>query len=149
MRGKLGNALVHEPPPGALLCGGVSLHACPAWKKVHWKEGKNMKKHLPSRVLSLLLVLALFVGLVVPMNVSADSGKQNLEFEKTDEAVFSKLSESVLDEESYENDDQYEPDDSVRVSIVLEEASTLERFGTDDIATNASAAAYRSSLKNA
>ncbi len=108
-----------------------------------------MKKHLPSRVLSLLLVLALFVGLVVPMNVSADSGKQNLEFEKTDEAVFSKLSESVLDEESAESDDQYAPDDNVRVSIVLEEASTIERFGTADIATNASAVAYRSSLKSA
>ena len=108
-----------------------------------------MKKHLPSRVLSLLLVLALFVGLVVPMNVSADSGKQNLEFEKTDEAVFSKLSESVLEEESTESDDQYAPDDNVRVSIVLEEASTIERFGTADIATNASAVAYRSGLKNA
>ena len=108
-----------------------------------------MKKHLPSRVLSLLLVLALFVGLVVPMNVSADSGKQNLEFEKTDEAVFSKLSESVLDEESAESDDQYAPDDNVRVSIVLEEASTIERFGTADIATNASAVAYRSGLKSA
>ena len=108
-----------------------------------------MKKHLPSRVLSLLLVLAIFVGLVVPMNVSADSGKQNLEFEKTDEAVFSKLSESVLDEESAESDDQYAPDDNVRVSIVLEEASTIERFGTADIATNASAVAYRSGLKNA
>ena len=108
-----------------------------------------MKKHLPSRVLSLLLVLALFMGLVVPMNVSADSGKQNLEFEKTDEAVFSKLSESVLDEESAESDDQYAPDDNVRVSIVLEEASTIERFGTADIATNASAVAYRSGLKNA
>ena len=108
-----------------------------------------MKQHLSSRLLSLLLVLALFMGLIVPVNASTNSGKQNLEFEKTDEAVFSKLSESVLEEESYENDDQYEPDDSVRVSIVLEEASTLERFGTADIATNASAAAYRSSLKSA
>ena len=89
-----------------------------------------MKKHLPSRVLSLLLVLALFVGLVVPMHVSADSGKQNLEFEKTDEAVFSKLSESVLDEESADSDDQYAPDDNVRVSIVLEDASTVEKFGS-------------------
>ena len=108
-----------------------------------------MKKHLSSRVLSLLLVVALFVGLVVPVNAATpDSDKQSLEFEKTDETVSSKLSESVVDKESSESDEQYAPDDTVRVSIVLSDDSTIERFGATDIASNTSAMAYRRRLKN-
>ena len=107
-----------------------------------------MKKHLTSRILSLLLATVLCIGLIAPAGaVSADSHSQQLEFEKLDETVSSKLPETAY-EEAESSDVQYAADDTVRVSIVLEKASTVEKFGSTDLTASSSAAAYRNKLKS-
>ena len=80
----------------------------------------------------MLLVLAMCVGLVVPSFAAGSSQTASLEFEKLDDPVSEKLPESVLDEESVDGsrDTQYAEGEIVRVSIVLEDASTVEKFGS-------------------
>ncbi|MDD6245845.1 MAG: S8 family serine peptidase, partial [Firmicutes bacterium] len=106
-----------------------------------------MKKHLPIRLLSMLLVLAMCVGLVVPSFAAGSSQTASLEFEKLDDPVSEKLLESALDKESVDGsrDTQYAEGEIVRVSIVLEDASTVEKFGSTDLSS--AAVAYRDSLK--
>ena len=64
-----------------MLCGG-NKPCLPTHGKSLLKEGKNMKKHLPIRLLSMLLVLAMCVGLVVPSFAAGSSQTASLEFEK-------------------------------------------------------------------
>ncbi|MGN1408816.1 MAG: S8 family serine peptidase [Eubacteriales bacterium] len=110
-----------------------------------------MKKHFSIRLLSLLLVFSLFTGLLVP--VSANEKNVDLKFEKVDAAgVSTKVSESIVDEEAKDvetNGIEYADDDIVRVSIVLEDESTVEKFNSTDIAANSSAISYREDLKAA
>lgn len=129
-----------------MLCGG-NKPCLPTHGKSLLKEGKNMKKHLPIRLLSMLLVLAMCVGLVVPSFAAGSSQTASLEFEKLDDPVSEKLLESALDKESVDGgrDTQYAEGEIVRVSIVLEDASTVEKFGSTDLSS--AAVAYRDSLK--
>ena len=69
-----------------MLCGG-NKPCLPTHGKSLLKEGKNMKKHLPIRLLSMLLVLAMCVGLVVPSFAAGSSQTASLEFEKLDDPV--------------------------------------------------------------
>lgn len=109
-----------------------------------------MKKHLSSRLLSLFLVVVLCAGFVVPAGAAGTQtgDSQKLTFEKTEETVAPKLGASMDTSSEDDSENQYAAGDTVRVSIVLEDASTIEKFGTEDVATNASAKAYRASLKN-
>ena len=111
-----------------------------------------MKKQFSSRLLSLLLTLTMVFGLLVPVS-AANSGSTELKFEKIDEAVDSKLPESKVTDEGKANDIsngeyKYADDEEVRVSIVLDGETTVEKFGSKDIASNASAVAYRDELKS-
>ena len=109
-----------------------------------------MKKHLSSRLLSLFLVVVLCAGFAVPAGAAGTQtgDSQKLTFEKTEETVAPKLGASMDTSSEDDSENQYAANDTVRVSIVLEDASTIEKFGTEDVATNASAKAYRASLKN-
>lgn len=116
------------------------------------KEGQNMKNQFSTRLLSLLLTLTMVFGLLVPVS-AAGSGSTELKFEKIDEAVDSKLPESKLDGTEEANDIangeyKYADDDEVRVSIVLDGETTIEKFGSEDIASNSAAVAYRDELKS-
>ena len=102
-----------------------------------------MKKHT-SRILALLLAVVLCLGLVAPVG-AADKSTQDLKFEQIDETVSSKFSQSQLNAADEETAD-YAADDIVRVSIVLENASTIEKFGSAKLSS--SAVAYRNSLKS-
>ena len=102
-----------------------------------------MKKHT-SRILALLLAVVLCLGLVAPVG-AADKSTQDLKFEQIDETVSSKFSQSQLNAADEETAD-YATDDIVRVSIVLENASTIEKFGSAKLSS--SAVAYRNSLKS-
>lgn len=111
-----------------------------------------MKNQFSTRLLSLLLTLTMVFGLLVPVS-AAGSGSTELKFEKIDEAVDSKLPESKLDgtEEAYDianGEYKYADDDEVRVSIVLDGETTIEKFGSEDIASNSAAVAYRDELKS-
>ncbi len=108
-----------------------------------------MKKQFSYRLLSLLLTLTMVFGLLVPVS-AAGSGKTELKFEKVDEPVSTKLSESVADEEGndIENGEyKYADDEEVRVSIVLANESTVEKYGSSDLASNSAAISYREELK--
>ncbi len=91
-------------------------------------------------------------GLLVPVS-AAGSDSTELKFEKVDEAVDSKLPQSKLDgtEEAYDianGEYKYADDEKVRVSIVLDGETTIEKFGSEDIASNSAAVAYRDELKS-
>ena len=101
-----------------------------------------------NRILSFVLVLTMLVS-ASPLTLAAgsgvDSGRQSLSFEKADGAS----ADVRLETPSIENAQEqlYEDADSVRVSIVLEDAPTLKLFSTENVAQNASAMAYREGLK--
>ena len=106
-----------------------------------------MKQHLPKKLLSLLLVVALLAGFAVPVGATGETG--GIRFQQTDNSA---VSGSLLTEaaEPESNEPDYEPTDMVRVSIFLEDASTLDAgFATQDIAENNSAMAYRADLQDA
>ena len=108
-----------------------------------------MRKHQSKRLISLLLALVLCLGLAVPVS-AADTGSSGVQIEKVDNSA---VSVSTLDDSKQANLDEeetplYQDTDMVRVSIVLEGKSTLEKgFSTRSIAENSKAVAYRDSLQ--
>ena len=104
-----------------------------------------MKKRLPTRLLSVLLVVALLTGLAAP--VQAVSPKSDITFTQVDNSAVS-VNPLNRDDEELNTMNQYIDTDVVRVSIVMEKASTIGAgFSTMGIADNASAMSYRDSLK--
>ena len=111
-----------------------------------------MKKHISSRVLSLVLTLALVLGMAVPA-VSATGSEtvtpvtsESLNFEKVDDGVSAPKTNEIKGEEVEKM--EYGPNDVVRVSIVMDKPATLSAgFSSESIATNAAAISYRDSLK--
>ena len=104
-----------------------------------------MKKRLSTRMLSLVLVAALLVGMMP--TVYADSSKSPVTITQVDNSAVSvnPLQPSGEDEGG---DNGYVDTDVVRVSIVMEQKSTIQAgFSTMGIAENKAAAAYRESLK--
>ena len=96
------------------------------------------KKKLPIRLLSLLLAVVLVLG-CCPTVKAADSG--SLDFTRLES---SDVSMSTIEEPVSEEAAAYQDTDLVRVSIVLNKQSTLERFGS---AEAAEAQAYRQALR--
>ena len=104
-----------------------------------------MKKRLPTRLLSVLLVVALLTGMAAPAH--AVSPRSDITVTQVDNSAVSVNPLNRVDEE-LNTMDQYIDLDVVRVSIVLEKASTIQAgFSTMGIAENASAMSYRESLK--
>ena len=94
-----------------------------------------MKTRLSSRVLSLVLVVALLAGMVVP--VHAVGSKSDVTFTQVDNSAVSvnPLKPSVDDE--LHTMDEYLDTEFVRVSIILNKASTISAgFSTMNIADN-------------
>lgn len=113
-----------------------------------------MRNHLAKRLLSLMLAVVLVCGLVIPAhaveNGSEQSNKQDLAFEKVDNSGVSasKLDGLHADDPEQISEAEYSANDVVRVSIVLEDPSTLAAgYSTAGIANNAAALSYRVSLK--
>lgn len=101
--------------------------------------------HLPTRLLSLLLVVALLCGFAVPASATGTNRTQ-LSVERVDNSTVSAgLSKVQVEEEA--EDSLYAANDVVRVSIVLEKESTVAAgFQTKGIAQNSAAMDYRASL---
>lgn len=108
-----------------------------------------MKNQPFRRALSLLLVLTLLLGFAAPVQaVDTDRQMEPLSFEKIEDGEAP--SNFVHEMEEHTEEPQYADTDTVRVSIVLEQPSTLERgYSTMGIANNTDAMAYRNSLKEA
>ncbi|MBQ7871552.1 MAG: S8 family serine peptidase, partial [Oscillospiraceae bacterium] len=105
-----------------------------------------MKQHLTKRVLSLLLVLTMVLSLMLPVQ-AAPENDTTISFTQVDNSA---VSVDLLTERAETASDApaYADTDLVRVSIVLEEDSTVAAgFSTQDIATNAQAMAYRGQLR--
>ena len=101
-----------------------------------------MMNHRFKRILSLILVVALLAGLYVPGVRAATTG---LSWKETDQPIRLDLSHREVEKK---NEPMYQPGDVVRVSIVLEDKSTIQAgYGTRGIAGNAQALAYGNSLK--
>ena len=112
-----------------------------------------MKKRLSSRLLSLLLVVAIFAGFALPATAAESSQTQKLRFEAGEsETAPTKLSQTLLDSqpETFSERDKadYAPDDTVRVSIVLKDEPAVAMYSLDGIGENNSAVTYRQTLKN-
>lgn len=103
------------------------------------------KMHLSSRLLSLLLIVALLFSFAVPVG-AANSGS-NVSFKQVDNsAVSGSLQEGIPEEEPDGLD--YADAEVVRVSIVLDKESTIEAgFSTMDIGKNQEAMSYRAGLQ--
>ena len=102
------------------------------------------KMHLPSRLLSMLLVLALLCGFAAPVG-AAGSSSTGLSLTQVDNSAVSASLQEQAVEEPEEAD--YADTDMVRVSIVMETASTVGAgFATEDIAHNNAAMSYRAGL---
>ncbi len=99
-----------------------------------------MKKHLSSRLLSLLLALSLLASFAVPVQAAG------LSWNAVDRAVSADLTGRLVQGEVQET--AYRDTDLVRVSIVLEEKPTVQAgYSTMNIARNDGAMAYRENLQ--
>jgi len=104
------------------------------------------------RVLSMVLTIAMVFSLLVP-SISAESPKaaattEELALTPIDPGTMEsqKLTNEPTDESATKAD--FAPTDVVRVSIVLDKASTLDAgFSTKGVANNAAAKAYREGLR--
>ena len=104
-----------------------------------------MKKCIGSRVLSLLLVLAILWGFAVPAN--AESAQSvSLDFKETS-GISPQFQQDPVEEIAEQP--EYAPTDVVRVSIVMDKKSTLEvGYSTANIVQNAQAMSYRATLRD-
>ena len=99
-----------------------------------------MKKHLSSRILSLLLALSLLASFAVPVQAAG------LSWNAVDSAVSADLTGRLAQGEVQET--AHRDTDLVRVSIVLEEKPTVQAgYSTMNIARNDGAMAYREDLQ--
>lgn len=103
------------------------------------------------RILSLLLVLAMILTgqFSVTAAASPTSGAEDLTFHKVDAGSVSTQLDSTAGQEveSLQTDQTlYEDTDQVRVTIFLEQAATLERFDSQNVASNVQAMSYRQIL---
>ncbi len=107
-----------------------------------------MKKSLTMRTLSLLLVLCMVLGFAVPVTAAHDQSpgrEQALSFQQVDNSAVDTQPLSVAEET--ETQPKFADTDQVRVSILLDGASTIEAgYSTMDVADNAMAMAYREEL---
>lgn len=102
-----------------------------------------MKKHLTTRLLSILLAVALVAGFAVPANAAS-----GVSWEKVDNSAVSAGQPNQAAEASAEQPTTYAATDVVRVSIVLEDKPTVEAgYSTNGIAQNGDAMTYRDNLE--
>ena len=104
-----------------------------------------MKTRLSTRLLSVLLVCALVLGMASP--AAAMGSKSSVTFTQVDNSAVS-VNPLTREDGELNTMDEYIATDVVRVSIVLEKASTIKAgFSTMGISGNEAAMAYRADLK--
>ena len=101
------------------------------------------------RFISLLLIIMLLMSLTLPVMATNDKSSGGITWEKVDnDTVKADLPAKAADDTDSDAP-EYADTDIVRVSIVLEQKSTVAAgFSTIKIASNASAMSYRSGLKS-
>lgn len=107
-------------------------------------------KCLTKRLLSLMLVLSIVMSFAVPCVSAKESAETELDITKVDgSAISAALMQASAADDCDDSDVlTYADSDTLRVSIVLEEASTIDAgYSPKGIAENADAMAYRSKLE--
>ncbi len=101
------------------------------------------------RVLGLLLTVAMLMGLALPAAAAGSDGEKGLTITKIDNsAVKVPFGGREADTSLADQEEKHEDTEVVRVSIALEEPSTLGMgFSTHGISANNDAMAYRESLR--
>ncbi len=102
------------------------------------------------KVLSLLLVATMLAGFALPAGAAENSGELQFEIEQVDNSsVTASLPMTQMGGTStFSSTEELDPNETVRVSIQLEKAATIDAgFQLMGIANNASAMHYRSGLK--
>ncbi len=103
-----------------------------------------MRNNFATRFISMLLIVALLVGFVLPLNATATNG---VTFSQTSNSAVSNPLRPQQTES--QNTVTYADDEIVRVSIILWDTPTLQAgFSTQSIANDAAAMAYRGQLKD-
>lgn len=107
------------------------------------------EKQWMKRILSLTLVMAVLLSSAVPSFATSEN-KDNVLFTEVDnDMVSATLLEPPVDDAAVPSTIDYEPDEFVRVSIVLEQPSTIDKgYAVYGIADNADAMSYRRSVAN-
>ena len=103
------------------------------------------KMDVQSRLLSLLLVLALLWGFAAPASAAGAAHRDGVSFTQVDNSA---VSASLLEQEAEEKQELgHASTDLVRVSIVLKKKSTLEAgFQAEHMGSNPAAMTYRGAL---
>ncbi len=100
------------------------------------------------RFISLLLIIMLLMSLTLPVMATNDNGSGGITWEKVDNDTVKAGPLTKAADDTDSDAPEYADTDMVRVSIVLEQKSTVAAgFSTLKIASNASAMSYRSGLK--
>lgn len=105
-----------------------------------------MRKQPWKRLLSVVMVLAMCLSLVIPAYATGTDTTSEIEFEKVDNNLVSTTIPGREDVDGKDTEPAYKDTDVVRVSIVLEEESTVEKYNTVDILWNSAAQNYRDML---
>ena len=107
-----------------------------------------MKQHLFTRLLSLLMVIALLAGFALPVGAAETGDETLITITKVDNSEVSVDLRGDA-EETTADTEPYAPTDMVRVSIFLNTKSTIDSgFSTEEIALNDAAMAYRDRLES-
>lgn len=107
-----------------------------------------MKKHLSKRLFALLLVMVMILGLAMPAGAVGTTDDADVRYEKIDNDVVSSSLRGGSIAQNQAESTHYRNTDTVRVSIVLEEKSTIEKgYPIAGIALNARAMSYRDGLQ--
>ncbi len=104
-----------------------------------------MRNKIVQRMLSVVLVLCMIAALALPtIAATVDTSFHKVSNDRVSANLFGREPAS-----KFEKEPDYEDTDVVRVSIVLEDAGTLDAgYSPENIADNAAAMQYRNALKN-
>ena len=101
------------------------------------------------RIFALMLTVVMLLGCAIPAGASfSDDASTGTTFEKVSNDAVSVAPSLREAQEEQEDEPLYADTDNVRVSIVMEEKSTIEKgFSTKEIAGNSAAMNYRAGLQ--
>ena len=106
-----------------------------------------MKKRFIAIVLSVLMTVSVISTSVFAAGGQGSDGWRSVSFEKGSGASSFGLDERYADKGTEETA-QYSAKDIVRVSIILNDIPTVEKYSPDDISDNKAAESYRSKLRS-
>ena len=106
-----------------------------------------MKKRLTAVLLAVLMIVPLMSAAVFAADGKGSDGWYSVSFEKGSGSSFFGFDENKADKESA-GKTRYSANDTVRVSIVLTGAPTIEKYSSDGVSENRAAVNYRAKLKS-